>query len=1131
MLGTSAGVAQHGSSITTTVYPFDRSMMASLQPPGSPGLGLVRMSIQNLSWQGGQAAITKPLNSTYYANFEDYPVNFPNNSIDYPDIQSQQIQVVSNPNGTSQNPLYGNGVSLNPPLVKDQTSGLPRAMQLGDDPSWRILEPTPFNITVNVPRFQPPNSTGMVSYAGSAVTDSTSNLLAYQGYLGRMRVYVDSNTNHQLDISPPEAYRGFNFANSVDVDEKLTVSTPTVALGTLGVGTGYNPLPPGSASGTQGYSNNSNNTNAAGIFEPWAGAYSGLFQPVVVNNEGNVNLLNVRLAKESALNGALLPWSIYSSSNDILGWLDGSTDVWSDIDAVFAPEAAPATGFNQFMIQKPRVGDAAPAQGTGNPVARANPNTGKTGYFIPSGGTVQLPDVANKTLVNGTLKYPPVAPRVAVSIPFGMPSGPYQQTMRFIEKGTIGAPTWNSAYNEIWQTFNNAPETYSDPTFSINFNVRESQLTTSFTPHTAPMIDNGNPASVANLYAYSNTQPAAIRDPFGSLILAWSSDRPSFTPSQPTAVSQLGNYSLYMATVNNTAGFGNTGVTNTLDALSPLGDLNMFSPVSPSQWFRQAVAAYPSQSPNILFGTQGGESIISGTVQYGNPSFPVGGLVNPFNPPQLFTGTFMAFTGNAQKQTSSGRLGESMVFITTVQPSAGGNIGTPPQPFALTADPLVTKGKPSVLQTPTGALVFYPGTTGNQSNVYYSYFNGTAFGPSVALPFGAGFQSVTGVSVTGRQYVGDGEPILASGTNIAEVTFTGQMRGRSNPEVFLGRMRLGANYTVVDDSGVPIDTATTDGNAFLDLPTQTGEILVAGSQPGQYRSLGVLWDSTGTINISQSLNGVTTPLLVAGSAIYDRETGIVSCDSNLGGKVYIDTTQGTVRFASSIPNQSAQIVATYTPRFLRISAPGGAGYAKPTVMFDHREISNPFYWRRANGNAADYTDDIKNDRYLFVYNRAAGGAGTPPRPYMTSVRFGVQLPFRVAVDANGNPLSVKVVGQRGPYQIDPGNGRLYFTGIDEDGVVTVSYTALSESGVTQNVLVPYQMKVGPIPESSEQQILIDNAVNEADVTAFLDPFSYFQASSRRPPLTWLFWSSTRSGVPDIYFQTISPQWPSIPISQ
>ena len=149
--------------------------------------------------------------------------------------------------------------------------------------------------------------------------------------------------------------------------------------------------------------------------------------------------------------------------------------------------------------------------------------------------------------------------------------------------------------------------------------------------------------------------------------------------------------------------------------------------------------------------------------------------------------------------------------------------------------------------------------------------------------------------------------------------------------------------------------------------------------------------------------------------------------------MYIDTTQGTVRFASSIPNQSAQIVATYTPRFLRISAPGGAGYAKPTVMFDHREISNPFYWRRANGNAADYTDDIKNDRYLFVYNRAAGGAGTPPRPYMTSVRFGVQLPFRVAVDANGNPLAVKVVGQRGPYQIDPGNGRLYFTGIDQPG--------------------------------------------------------------------------------------------------
>ena len=1147
LLGTSGGVAHHGQSTSTQAYLVDRSMMALVN---AVGLAKVKMEVKNLTWQGGSAAVWKPLNSTYYANFEDYPTNFPNDSIDYPDISNEQVQIVINPNAAAQNPLYkaGQGVTLNPPMVLDSGTGKLRPLQRGDEPESRVFQKTPVSITINVPRFQPPNTNPQVNAAGAFVGDSDPSPAAIplsQGYLGRARAFVDSNINGLLDTSPAEAYRGFNLMTSVDVDEKITVSTPSVNLGAQGQGTGYNPLVPGSASGTQGYSLNSNSNNAFSIFQPWDGYYKSLFQPFTVLNEGNVNLLNVRLAKVYAIGGTQ-PWSIFSTTNDPLGWLDGSLDVWSDIDTIFAPEAKAGTGYNEVIVQKPRVSDTAPTQATANAIRRANPYLGTTGYFTPFGQSIPLPDVANQTLVGSigsqSLKYPPVNPRVAVSVPLGMPAGAYSQTMRVIEKGTtlgLGVP-WFSQNNDWWQTYNNAPETFSDPTFTLNFNVRESRLTTSFTPFTAPMVDNAASASSANPYAYSNKQPAMIRDAFGGLDVAWASDRPSWNPAQPTSASQLGNFMIYMASVNNASTFNSFGITGTPDPLSPLADLNNFTPASNSQWFKQAAAAYPSQSPDTLFGSQSGEAVVPGTVQYTNPTFPQMGQVNPFNPSQKFVATYMAFVGDAQKSTSSGRLGESFIMMAQVSPSSTG-LPTPPQPVTMFNDPLVTKGKPSVVQTPVGAMVFYPGTASGQSTVYYSYFNGSNFGPSVALPFGPGFSSVTGVSVAGRQYAGLGalKPdgvnyFLVNGDYVAEMTFTAQQQGRSNPEVFLGRMKVdSSNFGVVDDKGVSIDNAASDGNVFINLSQQVGEALVAGSQPGLYRSLGIQWDPTATIQVAQNLNGVTTSLLVAGTAVYDRETGLISYDSKLGGKVYIDTALGTVRFTAGVPNASAQILATYSPRFLRVSASGGSGYAKATGLYDLRLISNPFSWFTANGTQAGNASQIQSDRYLFTYNRAAGGAGLAPRPYYTSLRYGVQLPYRMAVNNNGVP-SINVIGQKrntSAYQVDPANGRIYFTRADEDNAVSVSYTALREDGTTFNYVLPYQPTVSLIRETSEQQILIDNAVNESDLTAFLDPFSLAANSLRRPPLTWLFWTSTRAGVPDIFFETISPQWPSFAVSQ
>lgn len=1131
LLGASGGLALHGKSITTPVYVYDRSMMG-LQRPDGTGLDGVRVDVRNLSWQGGHLAIYKPLPS-YYSNFEDYPDNQPNTSVDYPDIQTQQVQVAANPNGATSNPRFSS-IYLTPPLVKDPNTGVLRTMQLGDTPETRVLQPTPFNMTINVPRFQPANSNAQANAGNGLVPDSAGTFL-YQGYLGRVRVFVDSNQNGLLDTSPSESYRSFNLMTSVDVDEKLTVSTPTVNLGTLAEGTGYDPFAPGTP---QGY--NPGGANANPIFQPWGGNYSSLFQTVVVNNEGNVNLLDVRLAKGYQISqgnppvipSQPLPWALLASENDSLGFLDGFTDLWSDVDATFAPEAiAGVPNSRQVISQKARVTDVSPTQVTANPVRRANANLGTVGTFTPLGQTIPLLDVQNQSLAgslgNYSLLYPPVSPRVAVSVPIGMPAGAYSQQMRFIEK--------NSA-NEIWQMFNGAVETYSDPTFVLNFNVRETQLTNTSTKNTWAMLDNLTPPSAANPLSYSSIQPAMVRDASGSLIVAFASDRPSWAPSTPTTTSQLGSFSLYLGALKNTATISNFGISGTQDPASSLSDLNSMTPVSGSQWFSQQAGGYPSQSPDVLFGSQTGENVIAGTVQYGNPSFPTAGYGDPFNPAGGFNGMFMAFTGSAQKQTTSGRLGENALFITTLNKASGGNVGTPPQPIALLADPFVQKGKPSVLQTLGGADVFYTGIAGSQSSLYYTFFNGTTFGPSVVLPVGTGFQSVTGVSSSGRTYTGAGSvvpgtatPILTNGDKVVELTFTAKLQGRSNPEVFLGRLKLNPNtYAVMDDQGVAIDNPATDGNVFRDLPQQSNEQLVASGNAGVFRSLGVQWDINAPISLSQTLNGTITNLLIAGSGKFDRETAIVSFDSALGGKVYIDTTLGTVRFGSTIPASGAVIKATYSPRFLRISA-GASGFGKPTGLFDHREISNTVYWRQANGAGATFNNDIKSDRLVFTYNQGASGAGTPARPYISSIRFGVQLSNRIATDNNGNPLGVTVTGNVGPYQIDPANGRIYVTGVDENSTLSVSYTALYENNTTGSA--GDSAPVTLVQEMYEQQILIDNAVNESDLTTFLDPFSFFAASQRRPPLMWLFWSSARAGAPNVFFETVSPQWSPLTINQ
>ncbi|MFZ4506301.1 MAG: PQQ-binding-like beta-propeller repeat protein [Fimbriimonas sp.] len=1066
LLGSSAGLVQHGLSKPAYINVYDRSLIATRT---GRGLTNVRVQLQDLGWQGSSPAVYKPFNNTLFPNFEDYPVNYPNISLDYPDIRRESVRVTSDPNGTAGDPIFSTeGVSLKQPLV----GGVPISdPSVADLLANRTFQSVPFQFAVDVPKYQPANVLRLTN--PSSATPNHAGVFLDQGYMGRLSVGVQSGQSRGsvgsvvFGGNTPSAYRSFNLSAAVPPDEKITIGTPSVDLGAQASGTGYTPVAPGVAGST---------------FSPWTGAYTNLFKTFRVFNEGNVNLLNVRLAKYVNTGASVQPWQIPSSSNDSLAWLNGGLDLWSDIDRNFALANPNNALLNPVIIQKARVDDRSATELKTNPVRRTNANL----------------NVTESALIPGV---EPASPRVAVTLPLGFPSGKYSQILRVIEDA-------NGDESLTVSSSNLALEAFSDPSMEVSFTARESRLTNTFTPFTAPMIDDLVPPGTTPAFTYANLQPTAMRDGFGGVAVAYVSNRPSFNPAAPTGASLNDEWRIYIASLRGTAPSGND---------YRLNDLNGFQANGANRWFRQIVGNYPTTDPTILFQPQAGESLISGSAKFGSPSLPVQGLAHPFAPGTSFTGGLMAFVGEVQKQTVVGRQTDSRVFIARLDPAADGSV-TVSDPVGLNADPGSLKSKPTVLQTQAGATVFYGSSAGGASSISWSFFDGTSFAPANALPFGPGFETVSSPSVIGRNYAGAN---AAYGPRIANLTFMGKLGNYPNVVPFMGLLP-------VDASGRP----RTTGNPWAYFAVQTAERLTAATE-NSFRSKGVAWNRLSPLSLTQTLNGITSNLLLNGTDIngvadgsadtreFDQASGLITYQTRLGGRVVFDGSTGTVRFNSGTPNRNAVLRLTYQPTFLRISAASAASYASPTGMFDNRLVSSLDYWARSNGTAAQPSDVVTNDRFVFTYNRAAAGAGQAARPFLTTYRFGVRLGMPVNTLANGAVTFINVAGNTGPFQVDAANGVVYFTAADEDRNVTITFTG---TDVGSGLPLPGRLvtaTVSLVVERAEEPILMDQAINESGLTGFLDPFDALNA--RRPGLIWLFWTSTRAGTSDLFFQTIAPK--------
>ena len=1139
----SAGTGTHGQTSTGQMWVFDRSFMSLLRPndPNSTdpqGLDMVRATRQDLAWQGGGYTVRKPFDPTLYPSFEDLPLNFPNTSIDYPNLRRENVNLTKDPNGNAENPILASS-TLKAPMVLE--AGKLRPLKDTDDPLTRTFRPTPVQIDVNVPRFQPSNT--MVNDSGTLspdiFLDSAGRTLA-QGYLGRFNFFVDSDQSGQLNRALRKASRGFFISTAVAMDERLTVTTPQVDLGSLPGGSGLTTN--GSTPAGVAIDNAPARFNESSLkYNPWNPAYAKQFGSFNVLNDGNVNMLNVRLAHGDARGATTYPWSFSSATNDNLAWLDGLNNLWSDLDPGFAL----GTNLNH-IIPKPRVGDTVGVALTANPVRRPNNILGTTGFFG------SLPDVlVPLTDASGTaLLYPPVPPRVGITIPPGFPSGTYTQTMRVIEK--------NGSQQNLWESIGAAAawETYSDPTFILGFNVRESRLTNRATQKSATMLENaldpnwpnnppyGSPASRANSpFAFQNSQPSAFRNQSGAVYVAWATDRPgsatlggSDASFGPASANTSGTTRISVGSMANQSTFTSGGFSTPVNPTavpSPLRDLDFWSHGGGS-WFNYGLVGFPNGSPDALFGG----TIVPGTDSYYAPAFPATGDVNQFDPSVFYSNVYMAFVGRAQKQTASGREYDSRLFLTTVSSNASGSTTTG-SIAALPSDTQSEKGRPSVVQTATGAMVFYPATSAGKTNINYVRYSASGFGPVSALNTGQGFDSVDAPSAVGRSYRGVDSTIYGAGpaqrAYFVDMTFAGRLRGRANQEVFVGQLAMppaGTPDRLVEDAS---GNLTTSPWIFQNAQS---ERLVSEAN-GAFRARGVSWNRNSRIRLTMTrLNAAEVNILLDGydasgvytaandTRQYDRDSGLISYATTIGGRVYFDPNLGIVRFGSAILDKTAELRLSYQPLFLRISTGNVGSYVQPTGLFDQRYISNESMWFTSANAPIATGSAITNDRFVYTYNRSAVGAGQGARPFMATMRFGIRLPHRIYVQ-NGVP-AITVSGAVGPYQVDPANGRVYFTAADEDNSgVSVVYAAVNDANgaaVAGQVypLPGTSVTIARISEQGEQQVPIEQASNESGMTTFLDPFSFL--NQRRPPLMWMFWTSTRAGVPDLYFQTLAPQY-------
>jgi outer membrane protein assembly factor BamB len=1119
------GWGSHGTSTTPRdVEVYDRSLLRAVKRR----LDRFRFEVRDLLWMGGPSQVVAML--PWDVPPADARLNTPNISDDYPDIPARQLTAPMRHHGQDPTVEMTHLHSSVPPAPNGDTSQVtePWPIRQADD------IPDVAEIKVSVPRFQPAN----MLPAGSTGEDT---LARSTGYRSTIYAYIDSNGNGRFDrpaslgmVDPvqkdtkAEAYREFQFGIHVPADRRIRVEETVVDIGEVPHGFGFVPTP-GSGEPVAFEPTLADNIRK---FDPW-------LKPFTAYNIGNTNLLNLRLAVAA-------PGLISDTVQDPTR---GPNPTQSGPFGFFIPGASTVVQPNQRDPNSCVISSLDPLFWDDTPSPALMPNIPRTFHKARVGESEPLltvPDLPERLYPN----YPEFnaeesKPRIGVAVPLGQPVGEYYGQVTLYEDGLGVIPG----------QFDSGTESIGNPVITVKVRVTEAKMTDGFIQGALPQVDAGPAARKV----VGDTTPVAFRDPAtAQMHMIWSSSRwlPASTNSDPTATDP---WYLFITTLEPTSG-------------GPGGW--KFPAGNPATWWLptntdpSGVPGGPFPPPDSV-GSLFPEftDIKPGSVRFTSPSV----AVDPVN-----MESWLFFAGQAEAVESSGgsplgskgkNIASKVFYVKMANGSPQGTIATSTHDY--TMPKLGVRGAVSRMSSiPSSAggapqlWAFWYGGAGDRWRIYYTMNNRPndphSWRMQAVLPVPDGLTSAAEPSPVFRWWNG------TTGDTF-DVVYSGYSVFHRNSDVYLSKylpadkpdpLKQGADW--------PVKMVVLPSRGYLN-PTDPqsdtpGEIMTPDSTRAIYSSRDVDWDATRVVDSAAGRSSFSVYYvpdrnnpnrrfkLNVGKYVKDPNTGALIFDFSNSSvpelaalrAVVINPVAGTVKFLRA-PSPDAMVIAEYNPRAYRLSsidkvadlAPDVSPFAfidsYPNPRFSPGQ-GNPFFDPNGSNNPSPAPP---TDRY-WVFWRRPGIDKPGTGIHYKTFRYMVDLNHQVAVDLFNKPRVDSVEGLTkaltSPVEVDWVKNRLYFTADDalildqtspvprmKANKVRVTYVADDGETYTEDHVVRFAED--DISKSGSGTYTFGTVtsvmVNEGQVSAFKDPWSN---------KVYVFWTSTRDGGTDIFYEAISPKF-------
>lgn len=1168
------GFTSHGT--TSTPYDMwicDRSLLGArrrgpanqedlVEPNWDRQITRFRIQRDDLKWMGGPSQAVNPI-WEWETPPGDARLNQPNTSEDYPDISGRNVSSLM---GSNNDPGWdavslipgGRGISLDP-----DHGGTP-------NPSTWTVGVNDMTITVGIPKYQPAN---MPRAFGKEWT----------GYRGTFYAYVDSNNNgvfdKPADPSPDaaeqakytrssvkaEAYRMADTGAHVPVDRRVIVEEDMIDFGEVPHGFGLVP-------DANGIPHKFHDTFSMNLLPAPAG-FNEWFKPFTARNVGNTNLLNIRAALLPIIGtprGELISDVVqlpdrYIDTDPFTGlprtygygyWIDGAATgigvnsrdevacMVTNLDPLFYDDIPPllTNGWVFRTFHKPRVGDTEPPTLTVPDLPER--------MYQPTHQSAIYQFVQNFDPTNAK-------PMLSIAVPVGQPVGRYWGRFTLYEDMP---PAGQSMPDGV---YNLRDESVGDPIIKLNLKVSEARLTDAFTPGSIPHLD---PISVAGS-GTGDITPAVYRDRLtGNLHLVWASSRYGKDIVGETQPSSTDPWYLHMSVLENTRPIGFPGSWK-FSSGAPQGLPTWWWPTNPA-----------------LNGGDGAPFPAPDEVKNNNLNlFPWPPEVRSvrFTSPSVATDewssrTWLFFGGQAQQEVaatqipgSTGKKLASKVFYTEV---VNGRLNSS-DIFQPTADYTMPKFgiRAGILRTdpnpgPTNPMMwaFWYGGNSDRWQMYYTanpnVDDPTTWANEAELPVPKGLSSVAEPSPVFRWWEGrTGLPWLDTNTGqimpagTFDVAYSGYSTYHKNSDIYLSRYLPGTAQVSHKQGGYwPVKLQT------LPFRFEPEEVLTRDSSKLTWYSTDVDWVADNPLRDFEIWahpdfrNGDPPPYqpqkLNVGKYTRDPATGAIAFDFSGNATLkdryramVVNPAQGTVKLLKEYGPDLA-ITVKYKPRAYRLTVESNSDVSPCVVIDDdpnprYRQSDppgNPFY---LDPNGTWDPDDPPPTDRMWVFWRRPGGPGKPGTGiHYKAYRYMTTLQHDIKLDQDGRPMikeiqvippsDVPVLPIIAPVEIDWKKRQLYFTA--EDAIdprspmlkhISVTYVrADTDQDFTEEHWIRFaEEDIGGEGAGGGTTFgaLTSVMVNEGQVCAYKDPWD---------PKVWVFWTSTRAGNTDIYYEAISPKF-------